>query len=87
MNFGQFLKGTFIFKMCVQFQNVLSFSKCRDWDNFFKAFAGVRITKPLFYSMNMLPNWSAFLSLDGGSYKWRLSIDVQSKKLSDVLIH
>ena len=63
--------------MCFHFQNVLSFSKCQDGDNFFKAFAGARITKTLFYSMNMLPNWSAFLSLDGRSYKWRLRINAQ----------
>ena len=60
-----------------QFKNVLSFSKCRDGDNFFKAFAGARITNPLFYSMNMQPNWLAFLSLEGTSYKWRLPIDAQ----------
>ena len=57
------------------FQNVLSFSKCRDGDNFFK---GARITKPLLYSTNMLPNCSAFLSLDGISYKWRLPIDADA---------
>ena len=52
------------FKMCFHFQNVLSFSKCWDGDNFCNAFEGARITKPLLYSMNMLPNWSAFISLD-----------------------
>ena len=45
-------------------------------DNFFNVFAGARITKPLFCSMNMLPNWSAFLSLKSTSLKWRLPIDV-----------
>ena len=56
--------------MCFHFQNVRM-------GTIFKGFAGARITKPLFYSMNMQPNWLAFLSLDGRSYKWRLPIDVQ----------
>ena len=55
------LKRAFIFKMS-------------GGDNFFNVFAGARITKPLFCSMNMLPNWSAFLSLDSTSYKWRCQL-------------
>ena len=45
------------------------------FDEFLKNEA--RITKPLFYLMNMLPNLSVFLSLDGRSYEWRLPIDAQ----------
>jgi hypothetical protein len=66
------LKHAFIFKML-------------GGDNFFNVFAGARITKPLFYSMNMLPNWSAFLSLDSTSYKWRCQL-MYSMKIRVLII-
>ena len=66
------LKRAFIFKMS-------------GGDNFFNVFAGARITKPLFCSMNMLPNWSAFLSLDSTSYKWRCQL-MYSMKIRVLII-
>ena len=61
-------------KMCVHFQNIkfgvrAPLVEIGTVFSMLNAFERARITKPLFCPMNMLPNWSAFLSLDSASYK------------------
>ena len=81
--FGQF-QNALSFSKSVHFQNlfplVWTVSKCAfifkmlGWRQFFQSFCRSKITKPLFYSMNMLPNWLPFLPLDGRSYKLMHSV-------------